>query len=525
MPVIQLPQDTRWGDLGAGLGNVIGSVLQGVQKKQAQAGVAQVMQDPSIPEDKKAVKILEKFGDVGYNEYKQAKTLELLGGQVKDTLADAKIKELTAARQGMLMGQVGAATSGRTGAGTTASAVDSAITASGATNVTPQQRADWNSQYVTALLAGSKDPMTSILPQIKMAAEAPKLSAETTNATNTAAASAYKPAIAAGEAAAAPAKAVVANQDAAKGAASVPTATDASSPAALKAQYPGPTGLTDQQAQIVSDKAKTGGPKAAVDAAEKFISQNQTEAAATARQQEAAQIRANAPQSAPTDVRKLTENSVEAATSAQRFMKDFTEGGSQQLGLLRGASVKTLMERYGMPTGDAQLVDMWNASYQQVASAATSGGALSFSNGRVQLAKDVTPGITETPLHALLAADQVADRQIALLRNAKASLTPNVDQKGVDDALAKWQSVKSVTGSLQSYVVRRTDGTPDKTVMMFNGNQIDPKTFDVEMKGTQSFPLGAKMTASGATIMADALRLGITPQERLAELQTHFGGQ
>jgi hypothetical protein len=72
MPVVNLPQDTRFGDLGKGLGGLVGAIAQGVQQQQAQAGVAEVMQDQTLSEPQKYAKILKDHGPLGQELYTKA---------------------------------------------------------------------------------------------------------------------------------------------------------------------------------------------------------------------------------------------------------------------------------------------------------------------------------------------------------------------------------------------------------------------------------------------------------------------
>jgi hypothetical protein len=71
MPVIELPTDQRWGQLGAGLGQLISKVVEARQQNQATQGVAKIMQDPSIPDGQKPYHILQQYGERGWQVYGQ----------------------------------------------------------------------------------------------------------------------------------------------------------------------------------------------------------------------------------------------------------------------------------------------------------------------------------------------------------------------------------------------------------------------------------------------------------------------
>src|SRR4051794_39016959 len=103
MPVVNLPQDTRFGDLGKGLGGLVGAIAQGVQTQQAQAGVAEVMQDQTMSEPQKYAKILKDHGTVGQELYTKAVQNQFIQAKISDTLKDVGLKTVqTAAAQAKL---------------------------------------------------------------------------------------------------------------------------------------------------------------------------------------------------------------------------------------------------------------------------------------------------------------------------------------------------------------------------------------------------------------------------------------
>jgi hypothetical protein len=106
------------------------------------------------------------------------------------------------------------------------------------------------------------------------------------------------------------------------------------------------------------------------------------------------------------------------------------------------AAVKGAMEKRGLSTGDPEFVGMFNSSLQQIASAATAGGGIGFAQGRVDLAKETTATISQSPLHALIALDETADRKLAKLQNMRKNMSPSEPKEGVDDAIKHYQDVK-----------------------------------------------------------------------------------
>ncbi len=98
MPVIQLPKDTRWGDLGTGLGQVIGGALEGYANKQADQSVAQIMEDPLLTEPAKLTKIMKEVPN-GLERYKGLVTTQVLSATVKEKQAEALKNTIAAGLQ------------------------------------------------------------------------------------------------------------------------------------------------------------------------------------------------------------------------------------------------------------------------------------------------------------------------------------------------------------------------------------------------------------------------------------------
>ncbi len=99
MPVIQLPKDTRWGDLGTGLGQVIGGALEGYANKQADQSVAQIMEDPLLTEPAKLTKIMKEVPN-GLERYKGLVTSQVLQATVKEKTAEAAKNQAAADQAG-----------------------------------------------------------------------------------------------------------------------------------------------------------------------------------------------------------------------------------------------------------------------------------------------------------------------------------------------------------------------------------------------------------------------------------------
>lgn len=94
MPVIQLPTDTRWSQLGTGLGTLLGEVVQARQQNRVAQGVGQIMQDPNLEDGQKAAEVLKQYGAPGWNVFTQAIANQVRLGQLG--VQSAEVKQKTA---------------------------------------------------------------------------------------------------------------------------------------------------------------------------------------------------------------------------------------------------------------------------------------------------------------------------------------------------------------------------------------------------------------------------------------------
>jgi len=441
-PVINLPQDTRWGDLGKGLAGVIGGVLQGYQQKQLQDGVSALQNDTSIAPEKLPSEIFKKFGNAGIETLAKFNALKEQQATITQKLAGAGLTaiqtEIARAKAGVAPAQA-AADLAKTQAEPAHIAAETANLSASAAN--------------TAALTG------------------PRVGAE--NALTT-----------------------LRNNEAALTGTNVEIKTEQLD--RMRRGGAGDAALDAQLAPFKLSPEETAAAKMTYQGAEtKTSGSGDAAMSAYVRNLVTSREKREAPKATPEAEQKFSSDSVQHATSALRFMDTFKKGGSQDIGFFSGANAKAFMEKWGIPTGDPAIVDMWNASQQQVASAATQGGGF-FAQGRVKLAHDVTAGITETPLHALLATDQVADRMISALEGRLSGFTgTSTVTKPIESALSKWREVKAVTGTFKSEVT----GDGKKTIAYFEGKQIDPKTFKTLVDPEKTYDLGSGRKATGAAII------------------------
>jgi hypothetical protein len=463
MPTVNLPFDDRWGQVGKGLGAVIGGVLQGYQQNQVQQGVAQVMSDTSISEDKKPGEIFKKFGNSGIETLAKLNALKEQQATITQKLAGAGLTqiqtEIARAKAGVAPAQAQA---------------DLAKAQAEPAHVAAETESLSAGAAATRALTGPRVDAEQALSTLRM-------------------------------------------QEARKTGVGADIEEDR-----LRRMRAGPgtgDGLDAQLAPFKLTPEETAAAKMTYQGAEtKVPGSGEAAMSAYARNLVIAKEKREAPKPATEGDKKVGDASVQHATSALRFIDDFKRGGASQLGLLSGANFTTTMERYGWATGDVPLVDMWNAAQQQVASTATAGGGF-FSGGRVKLAHDVTAGITETPLHALLATDQVADRMIASLESRiSGSEGTSTNTKPLQIALDKWKQVKATTGTFKS------DTTADgqRTIAYFEGKQIDPKTFKVLLDPEKVYDIGGGRHPTGAAIAQKAREAGKDPATALEEYRNQF---
>jgi|SRR5579872_1010677 len=496
MPVIYLPEDKRSALIGQGLGAAAGSAIQNVQLKQTAEGVQKIMSDPSIADNDKFGEVAKQFGVPGTEFFKTFTQNQLVQAKLKDTLAQVG---LTAAQKAQLEAKTPYA--GPQAAATLAG-TEAATAATQQATEKSKMLAPLEAGQIAATTAGTQQ--ATARSQILTPEDAKQLQIKN----QIIGTSGVQEAGAVAEKAGSESQVAAMTADRMRRMNEILTQGEAS-PTSLDTMLHA-VGINDPK-QAATYKAmygnvlySTGDPGKAGEAVMKDITARQ-------RAESAAKMRADVPNEAET---KYAAEAATHAESAQRFMDAFAKN-PQKVGLLQGANLKASLESWGVPTGDPEVLDMWNASIQQTASAATSGGGF-FAQGRVRLAKDVTPGITETPLHALISADQVADRMLA---NLNARIADRPDQKSLQQAKEKWEGVKKLTGSLQSYVVGPAD-KPDeqKSVVMFNGNQVDPKSFKSLVVGDKKYKASDGASYLGADIILKAKQRNLDPTDVLAAM-------
>jgi hypothetical protein len=535
MPVVNLPQDTRFGDLGKGLGGLVGAVAQGIQTQQAQQGVSDIMQDQTLSEPQKYAKILKDHGTVGQELYTKAVQNQYVQAKIKDTLSQVGLQTVqTEAARAKLekefplhLQQIQAGTEN-------VQSETEARKAKLAPEVAQIGAQTGLTQANTGNVRSEEETRRAILPGT-LAAQPIARDVQAATAANINSEVDERNALLGGKIAAQPvARGLTAAQtehtqvEAGLGAAKLPEQLVKNELAGI------------QLGMIKGTLSGEGGASRLNDLSDRLgLTPAQKELARTAWMAEKDPLKkdeafmkevARLPAS-PEPVRKETSSDSEAAISSKKFLENFRSGGAEKLGSIEGvlkgdipANVKAWMEKHGLSTGDPEFVSMLNSSLQQVASAATAGGGIGFAQGRVDLAKDTTATISQTPLHALIALDETADRKLAKLQNLKMGASPSENTRNIDDAIKHYQDVKAITGSLNSYVVGRGTGS-ERSVVLFDGNQVDPKTFKKIIEGpkTYEFKGGAHMT--GTALIEEARKRNVAPDVFQDQLKRYYGSR
>lgn len=479
MPVIQLPKDDRWGQVGQGISSAVTALAGAWQQKKIDEGVAQVIQDDTVPTDKKLPTVLERFGSLGVTS---------LTNQIKAQLAQQQI------------GLVGAETG-------------------------VQQQTQQKLQQANAL---QRVQQPDLIAQLKAENEATRMKTALTGAqtqlTGAETAATRQKTLLEGEAGPAKVGVLEAERDFHRAQADKLSAETSiladeqkfraalmSDPQALDKQLEA-QGIVDPAEQArVRSAVMTGGTKAGQTVLNQ-ISQNHARVQAS---KAAADVRNQEPKQTPQQQIAAASTSMELAKSTGNFLESMKRSGESS-GTTSGAPLKAWLEKHGFATGDPNVLSMYENQMQAIQQKATSGGGF-FAQGRVKLASDVTPNLWKSPLANIMSADAVADQQLANLRTQKSGLLPSQNQAPLDTAIGEWEKIKSRTGSLESYVTK--DG---KSIVFFEGNQIDPKNMKAVIEADKDYSVG-KRSITGADVIAAAKKYNISPQELIAGLKASNG--
>jgi hypothetical protein len=564
MAVVNLPQDTRFGDLGKGLGGLVGAIAQGVQTQQAQQGVAEIMQDQTMSEPQKYAKILKDHGTVGQELYTKAVQNQYVQAKIKDTLSQVGLQTVqTEAARAKLekefplhLQQIQAGT-----------ANVQSETAARDTKLAPEvaqiQANTGLTQANTGNVQSEEATRRAILPGT-LAAQPIARDVQAAQAANINSEVDERNALLGGRVAAQPvARDLTAAQaehqrvESGLGAASLPEVIAKGEVAKLQVQQlKGALDATGVGAGL--DKTLTdSGIDPTSPHGQMAKSAYMMEPDIKKKGEAFMKVLVAGKPSEPA-VRKETAASVESAHSMKRFLEAFTHGGAEKIGNLdklfnfeTPGAVKAYLEEKGYSTGDTEFVQMLNSSLQQTASAATSGGGF-FAEGRVHLAERTTGNIKGSPLHAVIAIDEAVGRKLDSLANQRLAASGLEQTKNIDDAISHYKEIKAVTSTLNSTpakeytlttngpdgtprrsteyltqppqvgmkigertVVDATPGTNDKNITYFNGDLINTKSFAKIIDHEKTYANGQ---VTGGELIARSRAAGRDPESVLRDV-------
>lgn len=464
MPVINLPRDERWGDLGKGLGSLIENVSKGLLDKRASEGVAAIVSDPNISEADKPSRILKDFGDLGYKKYQEMIKAQVTQAQIKDTFSQiglrdvqrrireaqapfaAKAAETDIAKDTAQIGQINQATA------------RSAATLPGDIAQTAAQTAQTQAQTKTEDAA--RDPRVAGL--LGTALEK-KESVDEQRLRNAATRSTL------GEQGV-PTPPMVGR--------SAEVAPPAEQPPSLTA--PGTPRKAPESLGVMLDPFKLTDPERK--AAEATYTANERKKPGTgldaavdyaAKRQEAKDRQANLP-AVDTDTVKATRQSASYGTISERFMNELVKDPSA-IGLLGATGLRARLERIGLPTGDTSLVTMLEAQKQLVGQQAQTGSVF-MSGQTIKLARDIAQNIDRSGMSNLVGLGLVADERLAELRVMSKRYEGNERAQAViAEGAAPWERIKKITDSIQPVTMKDKSGN-EYGVLYFMGNQVDTHT-------------------------------------------------
>ena len=469
MAVVYVPQDTRWSQLGAALGNAAGNVVGAYEDKQVAQGVQSIMQDQNIPQDQKIPTITSRYGTPGFN---------IALNQLKAGLVSQQIAASTTAQDLTKVQTTGAEIANKTNLAKAPAVVQDA--------------------FAQAQLARSQNLLTqqetertkATLPLLKQQAGLASAQAGHTEEET---------------------KGLSIENDLLRNQAALTNAL-ANDPTKLVNTLSS-QGITDPtEVARVTNAAATGGIKGI----QAEIDKIQTEHQQFAAQANAAKIQAARPQDLDPKNVDFASNAAQLAESVNGFLKAFNK--EPATGLATGASLKGWWEAHGFSSGDPEFLKMWENQMQAITQISTSGSGF-VSKDRINLGHDVTPNLSKSPLSNIIAMDAIADQKIAELNTHLGAIASNKPREPLENALKQWQDIKKVTGSLSSYI-----DTTGHTIVMYQGNQVDPSTLNPILKGDQRVKFKNGKTTNGALIMQLAQQYKISPQEVAARWATDNGG-
>jgi hypothetical protein len=504
LPVINLPQDTRWGDLGKGLGGLIGQIAGAYQEKQLASQVGQMMEDPAIPENKRGVKILEKLGDAGYKKFQELEKSNLVQKQLEQitsqiggqTILNAYREAETARLKALQPGEV----------------AQQGVQTEAARALIPERKAQTEHlEETTATEKALRGPRVEAETQLgaerkaktrKEVAEADVEEARVANlrklldadatpaAPNASVVSAERMgAVPAGSAAGA---AEVANSNPLRGSAQLDQEAEALIAPYAKTMGWGPTEINGAKAQYRAAFVAKKDPAAAIRAYAQEISADKAR---------------NRPTTPSSQQINETATSAAVAQAHESFLDELIKDPSK-VGLLGGGAIKARIEGLGISSGDPSFLKQWEAQKTQIALQAKVQGALSISGTNIKLSRDLSDNMNNTALAIVLTSKQQAATNKTILQNKMVTTEDSKQSiKGYQNAMEYWDRVAK-KADIDMYDYTDSKGAT-QNIVTWQGNLVDPKTMKTLLGANEKPKLPDKpnMPKTGAEMLSRLARL------------------
>lgn len=486
MAVIYVPQDTRWGDLGKGLGGLLGNVVQQIQEQKVAQDVGQIYQDPAFRNNPAGLlaEVTKRHGPQGIKALttlldSQAKIgqIALQGAQGRLAGVKANVAEATEPTDILKAKADLAATEARTGltqaetaytAGPRSALTGAQVSGAGAESTIKKQQADASMGSQQAGLVGAEVDKT------RAGADVARLTADQLQQQIEIGKSLFGPA----------------NPQQPQG----NTGLDNMINNAV------PNVTPEERARVwgAAQTSRTPGV-AATKELDKIVKERQQIASRT--------------DLLPSDMRRTLDSAASTVTTLEPFL----QANSGAEGLIGG--IKAFLAKKGVDQ-DPNLISAATAGEQNMAHFATTGQGFGGA-WRVALAKDVVPTVNHTPVYNVLATEQISNEMLKRLETVKeqAARSPKYKDQvpSVQTQIDAYTQLRDKAASMWWGYDNNTPGqAKGKLHFYYQGKEVDPKTLaptaDIPIDLTKTYRMSNGQTLSGADLLDTARKAGLTPQ-------------
>src|SRR5215469_1463459 len=474
MPVIYLPQDTRYSDLAKGLGQLIGQAFTGYMAQKQNTDIASIQGNPNLTQDQKTQAVQSKYGDDGVKSLINMMRLDQLRAQTRTENAQAGHLEAgtglenveTQSKQALLPGLAA-----QQAADTAAAQAKAQYTTAETQQVIPAQVGE--TQARTTYLQG---PQTT---------SSIATTGKTTEETNLIKVQEH-----------------IAQQQ------SDAYANLTKNPGTMKESLD-QMGITDPQDQAQVQAALVGGgsPQKGMENAQKVIDQ-------ILQTKRAAATKAGEPKMVPEDIRKNVTQAASQANTLEEFLNPPAPGTPSGF----SAGIQAWFSKRGFTNPDPDLLQRATAADQATAQYASSGGGFGGS-WRVKLAEGVVPQVQHSPIGNVIDVGTIANDKLKELQSQKDQLIPGMDSKAIDDQIKRYQAINNRAQSLwwTSPTDSKGQAIGDGKVHFYYGRDEVDKDLRVVRKDALLPDSNTYRNAQGQTIKGSELNkaarlVGMDPQ-------------